>query len=86
MKRIVVTITDTHERFACDSEVRAAAPGAQLTKDVMEALAESNPELCFNACSHCLYINRLNRVLSGQESLAQAGARNGDYITVLPRI
>ena len=39
MKRIVVTITDKQERFACDIEVPAAAPGAQLTKDVMEALA-----------------------------------------------
>ena len=86
MKNIIVTITDKQKRFVYDIEVPATQPGLQLSEDVMEVLNEGNPELYLNARYHCLYLNRLGRVLSDRESLAQAGARNGDYITIISRM
>ena len=86
MKNIMITITDRQKRFVCDIEVPAAQPGMQLAEDVMEALNEVYPELYLNARYHCLYINRLGRALSDRESLAQAGARNGDYVTIVSRM
>lgn len=86
MKNIIITITDKQKRFMYDMEVPAAQPGLQLGENVMEVLNEVNPELYLNARYHCMYINRLGRVLSDKESLAGAGARNGDYITIVSRM
>lgn len=86
MKNIIVTITDKPGRFVYDIEVPAGQPGETLTEDVMEVLNETNPELYLNARYHCLYLNRLGCTLQDGETLARAGVRNGDYITVVSRM
>ncbi len=86
MKNIILTVTDKQRRFLLDMEVPVAQPGYELAEDVMEVLNEGNPELYLNARYHCLYLNRLGRVLSDQETLAQAHVRNGDYITIISRM
>ncbi len=86
MKNIIITVTDKQKRFLYDMEVPAAQPGLQLAENVMEILNEVNPGLYLNARYHCMYVNRLGRALSDGESLAQAGGRNGDYITIISRM
>ena len=86
MKNIILTVTDKQRRFLLDMEVPLTQPGYELAEDVMEVLNESNPELYLNARYHCLYCNRLGRVLSDQETLAQARVRNGDYVTIISRM
>ena len=86
MKNIILTVTDKQRRFLYDMEVPVTEPGYELAEDVMEVLNEGNPGLYLNARYHCVYINRLGRVLSDQESLAQAHVRNGDYVTIISRI
>lgn len=86
MKNIIVTITDKKNRFVYDMEVPADQPGLKVTEDVMEVLNERSPELYLNAHYHCLYLNRLGRSLSDQETLAEAGVWNGDYITIISRM
>lgn len=86
MKNIIVTITDKPGRFVYDIEVPAGQSGGTLTEDVMEVINEANPELYLNARYHCLYLNRLGHPLSDGETLAGAGVRNGDYITIISRM
>lgn len=86
MRNIIVTVTDKYNRFAYDVEVPVDQPGMKVTEDVLEVLNECSPELNLNALYHCLHLSRLDRYLKDEETLAQAGVWNGDYITVIPRL
>lgn len=86
MKNIIVTVADKPGRFQYDMEVSVGQPGRQLAEDMMEVLNGQNPELYLDTRYHCLYLNRLGRILSEKETLAEAGIRNGDYITIVSRV
>lgn len=86
MKNIILTIMDKQGSFVYDIEVPAGQPGGTLTEDVLEVLNDVNPNLSLYSGCHCLYLNRQRRPLTDQETLAGAGVRNGDYITVISRV
>ena len=59
--------------------------GRQLLENMAEVFAAYAPQLHLNSLYHRLYIKRTGRPLADTESLAQAGVRNGDYLTIVPR-
>lgn len=86
MKSIIVTISDKNKRFVLDMEVPTDEPGKKVTEDVFEVLNHRDEDLHLNAYYHCLYLNRQKRPIKENETLAQAGVWNGDYITIISRM
>ncbi len=82
MQNMIVTIRNREGSFQYDIEIPTDLNGEKLTDDVMEALNGLRPELCYSPMHHGLFLNRLGRFLQKDETMAQSGIRNGDYITI----
>lgn len=86
MKHIIVTVSDRQNTFSCDMEVPVDLAGRQLLENMAEVFAAYAPQLHLSSLYHRLYIKRTGRPLADTESLAQAEVRNGDYLTIVPRV
>ena len=86
MKHIIVTISDKKQNFSFDMEVPVDLAGRRLMEDIGEVIGTYHPQIHLSELYHCLYLNRIGRVLADEESLAQAGVQRGDYITLCPKV
>lgn len=82
MDSIIVTITDKSKSFFYDVEVPTSLETAKLKDDIVETLNGYEPCLHLNSAAICLFCSRINKRLNANETLAEAGVWNGDYITV----
>ena len=85
MKHIIVTVSNRQNTFSCDMEVPVDLAGRRLLANMAEVFAVYTPQFHLDDLYCRLYIKRLGRPLEDTESLAQAGVRNGDYLTIVPR-
>lgn len=83
MKKIIVTITNTTKTFFYDIEVPTDVPVQLLKKDILDTLEGYDSKLFFSDIFVGLFLNRLNKQLYPNETLADAGVWTGDYITLL---
>lgn len=86
MKCIIITVSDKNRRFSVDVEVPTDEPGGKVTENLFEVLNHQDENLRLNTYYHGLYLNRQKKVLNDRETLAQAGVRNGDYLTIVSRM
>ena len=86
MKNIIVTVTDRQQRFMYDMEVPIDQQGRKLAEDMMDVLNTYGDDIKLHADYRCLFLNRQGRVMTDHETLAEAGAWNGDYITIVSKV
>lgn len=82
MEQVIVTVKK-EERSICDLEVPAEIPSSELTDLIVEALGwQSNDR--HSADNYRLATEPPGRELDAGESLADVGAWDGAYVTLLP--
>ena len=83
MSSIIVTVTDKNKTFFYALDVPCDLTADKLMQDIAEAINGLNPMLMVNAASTALLCKRINHTIGHEETLDDAGVRNGDYLTLL---
>lgn len=82
MENIIVTIRRPASNFSCDIEVSASLAISKLKEDIVETLNHYNWSLSLDSASIGLFCDRIDRLLTDEETLESAGVWNGDYLTI----
>jgi len=82
MQSMIITIRNKSNTFQYDIEVPSDIDGYKLMTDLTEGLANIRPDIDCSPDYHGLYIDRLGRFLGKNETLSEAGVRNGDFGTL----
>ena len=80
---IIVTVTNKDKSFFYDLDIPCDLTSDKLVQDISEAVNGLNPMLFINPAGTALLCNRINHTLNYDETLEDAGVRNGDYLTLL---
>lgn len=80
MKKIIVTVTCSSNRFNYDIELPTNLELSKLTDDLIQTLQGANPEIWFDIERARIFDVRLGRYLAPTETLAGAGVWNGDIL------
>lgn len=81
METVMITIRDEKGSFVYDLELPYDLEAAPLSASIAEALIHYNHRLPLTG-KETLYVPRVHRKLQPDETLGQAGVRNGDYIVL----
>lgn len=80
MNMIIITLECPVLRRSCDLEVPMEVTGKRLAKDVAEVCSALWPDGIFSENDHRVYLLRDERFLKDNETLADAGCKNGDIL------
>ena len=80
MNSIVITLQCPILGRECDLEVPMEVSGKRLAKDIAEVCSALWPDGVFSENDHRVYIVRDQRFLKDNESLSDAGCKNGDIL------
>ena len=81
MQTVMITLRDQGGRFAYDLELPYDQEAQLLAPQVVQALHAYNRRLELSGTEQ-LYVPRERRILAPNETLAQVGVRNGDYLVL----
>ena len=82
MENIIVTIKYPANNFSCDIEAPTNLDISRLKEDIVETLNHYNWNLSLDSASIGLFCDRIDRLLTDEETLESAGVWNGDYLTI----
>ena len=78
----MITLTDSKHRFSYDVEVPIDLAVDKLLDDIVQSLNGFNPALYIDPFSVELFNQRMKKTILEDQTLSDAGVRNGDYILI----
>ena len=79
---VIVTVSDTMKIFDYDLELPTGEDSRSLASDIAQVLKAYDPTRIKFGPPYQLFCQRLNRVLTDGETLADAGVWSGDRLVI----